>query len=436
MENQRDQQVKKGAKFAFGSFFVFMLLHQTDKLLIGPLQSQIMETFKINYTQWGLINTAALVVGAVCYPIWGWLYDHYARPKLLALASLIWGCTTWLNAIAPTYPVFLMTRASTGIDDSSYPGIYSLISDYFPPKKRGKMYGFLQVAQPLGYLVGMVLATILGALWGWRNIFYLTGSCGVLVAIVIFFFVKDQPRGAAEPELDGVQDLDKKFKFSWKTVGLLFKKKSLIVLMLQGFVGVFPWQVITYYIFAYLEKSRGYSGVQQLITMVPAIVLMAAGYPVGGILGDRLFKKTPKGRVIVGAGGVAAGAILLYAAIKSPVDGTLLFGILLAAAAFFMPFASPNVLSSYYDVTEPEIRATTNAVQNFIETAGSAAAPLIAGIIADRLSLENAILFICIGAWILCFIFYVLAAKFIPKDIADLKQKLRDRASEASAGAV
>jgi predicted MFS family arabinose efflux permease len=282
----------------------------------------------------------------------------------------------------------------------------------------------------------MVLATLLGALWGWRNIFYLTGSCGVLVAIVIFFFVKDQPRGAAEPELDGIQDLDKKFKFSWKTVGLLFKKKSLIVLMLQGFVGVFPWQVITYYIFAYLEKSRGYSGMQQLVTMVPAIILMAAGYPVGGILGDRLFKKTPKGRVIIGAAGVAAGAILLYAAIKSPVDNKLLFGSLLAIAAFFMPFASPNVLSSYYDVTEPEIRATTNAVQNFIETAGSAAAPLIAGIIADRLSLENAILFICIGAWALCFVFYVLAAKFIPKDIADLKQKLRDRASQASAGAV
>ena len=87
-------------------------------------------------------------------------------------------------------------------------------------------------------------------------------------------------------------------------------------------------------------------------------------------------------------------------------------------------------------MTEPEIRATTNAVQNFIETAGSAAAPLIAGIIADKLSLENAIIFICIGAWIICFIFYVLAAQFIPKDIADLKQKLRDRASEASAGAV
>ena len=81
-----------------------MLLHQTDKLLIGPLQNQIMETFKINYTQWGLINTSALIVGAICYPLWGWLYDHFSRPKLLALASMIWGCTTWLNAIAADLP--------------------------------------------------------------------------------------------------------------------------------------------------------------------------------------------------------------------------------------------------------------------------------------------------------------------------------------------
>ncbi len=431
MREETAVQAKKGAYFAFGSFFLFTLLHQTDKLLIGPLQSQIMDTFRINYTQWGLINTVALVVGAICYPLWGWLYDHYARPKLLALASLIWGCTTWLNAIAPTYPLFLLTRASTGIDDSSYPGINSLIADYFPAKMRGKVFGFLQLAQPIGYLVGMVLATILGSIWGWRKIFYLTGGLGVVVAVILFLGVKDQPRGASEPELADVENLDKKFKFSWKTVGGLFKKKSLIILFLQGFIGVFPWQVITYYIFAYLEKSRGYSGTQQLLTMVPAVLLMAAGYPVGGIIGDRLFKKTPKGRVIVGAGGVALGAIFLYAAIKAPVGDQLLFGVLLALCAFFMPFASPNVLSSFYDVTEPEIRATTNAVQNFIETVGSAAAPLLAGILADSLGLESSILIICIGAWAMCFAFFAFAGRFIPKDIDDLKRKLRDRAAAA-----
>jgi predicted MFS family arabinose efflux permease len=274
----------------------------------------------------------------------------------------------------------------------------------------------------------MVLAMALGQAWGWRNLFYLTGGLGVLLALVILVGVKDKPRGSSEPELEGVEHLEK-FKFEWKTVWALFKKKSLVVLFLQGFVGVFPWQVITYYIFFYLEKSRGYSQSAILLTMVPAVLIMAAGYPIGGILGDRLFKRTPNGRVFVGAAGVALGAILLWVAIKVPVQDQLAFGIALCAAALFIPFASPNVLSSFYDVTEPEIRATTNAVESFIESAGSATAPLLAGIIADKTSLENAILIICIGAWALCFIFFVFVAFFMPKDIADLKQKLRERAA-------
>ena len=114
-------------------FFIFMLLHQTDRLMIGPMQDTIEKQFNINDQQWGFINSGALLVGTVLYPIWGYLYDRYARAKLLALASFIWGATTWISAVAPNYHTFLVTRASTGIDDSSYPGLYSLVADYFGP---------------------------------------------------------------------------------------------------------------------------------------------------------------------------------------------------------------------------------------------------------------------------------------------------------------
>jgi len=406
-----------------------MLLHQADRLLIGPLTTQIMETFNITRTQMGAVTTGALIVGAICYPLWGWLYDRFSRPKLLALASLLWGSTTWLNAIVPTYPLFLMTRAGTGIDDSSYPGLYSLISDYYPPKKRGKIYGFLQVAQPAGYLLGMILALAFGATYGWRNVFFLTGSLGIILSVIIFLFVKDRPRGSAEPELAATEHLER-FKFSWKTVGGLFRKKSLVILFLQGFIGVFPWNVITYWIFDYLKSERGYDDTQTLLTMVPAIVILAAGYPIGGALGDRLFKKTLKGRVIVGAAGVAIGCVLLWITMRIPSSDRLAFGILLSATALFIPWASPNVLSSFYDVTEPEIRATTNAAQNFVELAGSAMAPLMAGIIADKSSLGNAILLICTVSWVICFAFFIFAGRFIPKDIEDLREKLAARAME------
>lgn len=417
----------KGARPAFWIMFGFMLLHQADKLLIGPLTTQIMETFQITRTQMGAVSTGALIVGAVCYPLWGWLYDRFSRPKLLALASLLWGSSTWLNAIVPTYPLFLITRAATGIDDSSYPGLYSLISDYYPPQKRGKVYGFLQVAQPAGYLLGMILALAFGASFGWRNVFFLTGGLGLLLSVVIFLFVKDRPRGAAEPELAAAEHLER-FAFSWKTVGGIFKKKSLVILLLQGFIGVFPWNVITYWIFDYLKTERGYDDAQTLMTMVPAVLILAAGYPIGGILGDRLFKKTPKGRVVIGSVGVALGCVLLWVAMKVPVDAKLAFGVALSAAALFIPWASPNVLSSFYDVTEPEIRATTNAVQNFVEFGGSALAPLLAGIIADRSSLGYAILLICTVAWVACFAFFIFAGRYIPKDIEDLRNTLKARA--------
>jgi MFS family permease len=204
-----------------------------------------MATFGISMTQMGAVSTGALIVGALFYPIWGYLYDRFSRSKLLALASLLWGATTWLNAIAPTYRAFLVTRASTGIDDSSYPGIYSLIADYFSPNKRGRVYGLLQLSMPLGFLTGMVLALALRDTIGWRAVFFITGTLGVLLAAVIFFGVKEPQRGGSEPELAGVE-MSTTYRFSWPVARGLFKKRTLRLLFLQGFFGVFPWNVIRY----------------------------------------------------------------------------------------------------------------------------------------------------------------------------------------------
>lgn len=100
-------------------FFLFVLLHQSDKLLVGPLTTPIMETFGIDEERTGRVFTGVLVVGALFFPLWGYLYDRFARSRLLAAASFLWGGSTWLSAIAPNYGTFVAPRASTGIDDSS-----------------------------------------------------------------------------------------------------------------------------------------------------------------------------------------------------------------------------------------------------------------------------------------------------------------------------
>jgi MFS family permease len=409
-------------------FFFFMLLHQTDKLMIGSLQVQISEDFQLNNKQWGLINSGALIVATVLYPIWGYLYDRFSRSKLLSLASFIWGATTWLNAVVRSFGGFLVTRASTGIDDSSYPGLYTLVADYFGPTLRGKIYGILQLAQPLGYLMGMILALMVAPIiGGWRSVFFITGGLGLVIAALIFFFVREMPRGKAEPEFENMAEMQT-FKFSWTEAKEIFKKKTMWFVFLQGFAGVFPWNVITFFFFAYLERERGYDAEGILFTMSPVILILAAGYFVGGALGDLVFKYTNKGRILVSSTGVLLGALFLFLAVSSPIEAKNQFFVFMCLTAIFMPLSSANVVATVYDVTVPEVRSTAQASEYFVENAGAAFAPILTGFIADAYDLKTAILLICTAAWLLCFFFYLGALFTIDKDSGDLRAQMAERA--------
>ena len=50
--------------------------------------------------------------------------------------------------------VFLVTRSSTGIDDPSYPGLYSLVSDYFGPKDAWENLWFTSTDLTTWLLIG------------------------------------------------------------------------------------------------------------------------------------------------------------------------------------------------------------------------------------------------------------------------------------------
>jgi MFS family permease len=131
---------------------------------------------------------------------------------------------------------------------------------------------------------------------------------------------------------------------------------------------------------------------------------------------------------MAGAIGIFIGAVFLYLTMSVPNDQTILFAVLLMVTAITMPFSSPNIISTVYDVTVPEIRSTALAVENFIESFGAAASPLIAGLIADAFSVKFSILVISLSTWAVCFLFMIGAILLVPKDINDMHNELLDRA--------
>jgi len=95
-----------------------------------------------------------------------------------------------------------------------------------------------------------------------------------------------------------------------------------------------------------------------------------------------------------------------------------------------MSMASPNVIASVFDITLPEIRSTAQAIRKLLEDSGAATAPFLAGLIAMNTSLHDAILYICIGTWIVCAIIFAVLIYVIPSDIEALRLTLRERAAE------
>jgi MFS family permease len=162
-----------------------------------------------------------------------------------------------------------------------------------------------------------------------------------------------------------------------------------------------------------------------------AVLVLALGYFTGGAVGDSVFRHTRRGRLMVATSAVLLGAVLPFFTLNVPLENQGTFLVLLSATALFIPFSSPNIVSTINDIGLPEVGSTALAVQYFVESGGSALAPWLAGVLAVGWSLRDATLVICISAWLLCAAALIVAAYLVPRNIETLRRQLRERAEAA-----
>jgi NAD(P)-dependent dehydrogenase (short-subunit alcohol dehydrogenase family) len=72
---------------------------------------------------------------------------------------------------------------------------YSIISDYFPPEKRGVGLAIFSLGVPLGTMLGAASGGWIAAHYGWRTAFFVLGGAGVILAPLIPLIVREPARG-------------------------------------------------------------------------------------------------------------------------------------------------------------------------------------------------------------------------------------------------
>ena len=106
---------------------------------------------------------------------------------------------TALCGRATDFMSLLLARIGVGAGEAgASPPSHSLISDYFPVEARATALSIYALGIPIGSMVGNFVGGWGAEALGWRNTFYLVGLPGVLVALVIWFTLREPPRGMSD----------------------------------------------------------------------------------------------------------------------------------------------------------------------------------------------------------------------------------------------
>jgi MFS family permease len=190
------------------------VLSYTDRQVLSLLVDPIRRDLGISDTEVSLLlGTAFAVIYGVAGIPFGWLADRVSRRNLILAGVLVWGIGTVACGYAGSFAELFGARVIVGLGESVLsPAAISLISDYFPPSRRGLAVGsFLSgiaIGQGAAILIGgaalhfvaagVLAATPLAAMAPWRLVLLVIGAPALVWSLAILL-VQEPARQGGEP---------------------------------------------------------------------------------------------------------------------------------------------------------------------------------------------------------------------------------------------
>ncbi len=201
------------AYYGLAVIILATMLNFFDAQVFGLMAQRIKIDFALSDEQVGFLIGPANILFYVLVGIpLARLVDIYPRKVVLACGIAVIGGITALGGLAQSFTQLFLSRMMVGAGGSAHaPGAYSMLADYFPPRKVPRAIGFLQ----LGFIGGNTLGLFLGgqlislaAAWpavhwmglnihGWQFILMMVGVPGLVVSGLLLLAKEPPRRGTA-----------------------------------------------------------------------------------------------------------------------------------------------------------------------------------------------------------------------------------------------
>jgi len=170
-----------------------------DLVAFGVLAPDIRHTFHVSSGTITVIASLTAAVPILFAVVLGYFGDKGNRVRISVIAAVFWGATALLSGLAPVLALLVVARLLGGLGLLSAETIYpSLLSDYYPPRLMGFVFGTYRTGGQALALLGGPLAGLVATALGWRGAFVLLALPTFALAGVALSILREPARGASQ----------------------------------------------------------------------------------------------------------------------------------------------------------------------------------------------------------------------------------------------
>jgi MFS family permease len=400
------QKSGRYASYVFWIMFAINFFNYLDRYILPGALNSISTDLHLSFGGAGLLASAFLTVYAICALPLGYWADRGIRKNVIAVGVGLWSIATFISGLAINIPTLFIGRAAVGVGEAGYyPAGTSLLSDFFPSKKRAQILSRWTAGSLIGLALGFAIggeiadigstcATCVGTIAGissWRIAFFVAGIPG-LIFTYLAYRLREPARGQSDGWIadESTGEPASQPKSHSVPLGQAFKEllgiRTIVVTILVQILGFWVLGAAANWLPIYLQLRFSLTeGTAGLLSGAVLVVAGILGALLGGWAADFCTRRWVSGRLIIGSLGFLLSAPLITLALISP------------SIAVFLPFffLTGMLLNVYngplsaisQDVVRPELRAMSVALTLLIgHLLGDATAPFQVGLLINSLT--------------------------------------------------
>ncbi len=280
------------------------IVNVMDRGVLALLLEGIRKEFELTDGQLGFLASLpfAFFYSMLGIPIAA-IADRTIRRNVLAACCALWSAATAACGLAFNFPSLVVGRALTAVGEAGgSPPSHSLISDYFPRSRRATALSIFALGVPVGTMLGNLLGGWGNHFFGWRMTFVLIGVPGLLVALLVWFTVREPPRGLSE--LGATKPVGKTPPL-WEVVKFLASYSSFRHMCLAAGLHSVVWYAGSQLNGVFFMRTHGMSSGEAGSWLALFAGVGALGTLLGGLLADRFSTRTGDRRWYMWVPGIA-----------------------------------------------------------------------------------------------------------------------------------